>query len=344
MRSAAKPPTATAGPGTLRLAFVLTDQMLAASSMLPNEMWRAAAGTAGGRGRHAPGLAIEALAADDRPVGTLAGVGLEPTARLADAGPCDVVYLPALWRNPRPVLARSRALLPWLRMQFEHGAMIAGVGTGCCLLAEAGLLDGKAATTHWHYFERFARDYPRVQLKRQYFITQAGSIFCAASVNALADVTVHLIERFYGRAVASHVERNFSHEIRRPYEKYRYLEGDDLQHADETVIEIQLRMQRELNEPLRMDALAREFGLSLRTLTRRFRDATGTSPLEYLQRQRIRAAKELLESTNLTIAEVAYRVGYLDQGHFARLFERAMTVGPREYRRTVRAKVFSIEA
>lgn len=342
-KTARKAPAADAA-STLRLAFVLTDQMLAASSMLPNEMWRAAAGTAAGRDRQASGLAIRVLAADDRPVGTLAGIGLEPTARLEEVGPCDVVYLPALWRNPRPVLARSRALLPWLRLQFEHGAMLAGVGTGCCLLAEAGLLDGKAATTHWHYIERFARDYPRVQLKRQYFITQAGSIFCAASVNALADVTVHLIERFYGRAVASHVERNFSHEIRRPYEKYRYLDGDDLQHADETVIEFQLRMQRALGEPLRMDALAREFGLSPRTLARRFRDATGASPLEYLQRLRIEAAKELLGSTNLTIAEVAYRVGYLDQGHFARLFARALTIGPRDYRRTVRAKVFSLEA
>ena len=338
------PPPTGAPAATLRLAFVLTDQMLAASSMLPNEMWRAAAGTAAGRDRNAPRLEIHALAADDRPVDTLAGVGLEPTAAIGTVGPCDVVYLPALWRNPRPVLARSRALLPWLRLQFEHGAMLAGVGTGCCLLAEAGLLDGKVATTHWHYFERFARDYPRVQLKRQYFITQAGAIFCAASVNALADVTVHLIERFYGRAVASHVERNFSHEIRRPYDKYRYLEGDDLQHADEAVIEIQLRMQRALNEPLRMAPLGREFGMSPRTLARRFRDATGTSPLEYLQHQRIKAAKELLETTNLTIAEVAYRVGYLDHGHFARLFERVMTVGPREYRRTVRAKVFSLEA
>lgn len=328
----------------MRVVFVLADHMLAASSLLPTEMWRAAEETATGRHRRAPDLEIYAVSADSAPVTTQAGIALVPSATLAELTQADVIYLPALWRNPRPILKRSRALLPWLQTRYEEGAMLAATGTGCCFLAETGILDGKAATTHWHYFERFARDYPRVLLKRQYFITQAGSIYCAASVNALADVTVHLIERCYGRAVASHVERNFSHEIRRPYEKYRYLEGDDLQHVDEAVIEIQLRMQREMHEPLRMPALAREFGLSPRTLERRFREATGISPLNYLQQQRIKTAKELLESTNLSIAEVAYRVGILDQGHFTRLFTRALAVTPREYRKTVRAKVFSLDA
>jgi transcriptional regulator GlxA family with amidase domain len=327
----------------MRLAMVLADQMLAASAMLPMEMWRAAASTAQGRGQRAAFEVDTVMAHSGASVSTQAGIDLAPSTAFADGHRYDVIYLPALWRNPRPVLNRAQALSEWLQSQFEAGALIAAVGTGCCFLAQAGLLDGKSATTHWHYFAQFARDYPRVHLKRQYFITQAGSLFCAASVNAMADVTVHLIERFFGRAIASHVERNFSHEIRRPFDKYRYLDGDDLQHADELIVEVQLAMRRRLQEPLRMQALAREFGLSPRSLDRRFREATGSSPLVYVQQQRIKAAKELLESTNLTITEIAYRVGYLDQGHFARLFERVLLVAPREYRRTVRAKIFELE-
>lgn len=326
----------------MRLAFVLTNQMLAASCLLPLEMWQAAAETVTGRRRARRVVDCQTLSVDDAPATTQSGISLVPQISLAAAGQFDVVYLPALWRNPRPQIERNRALLPWLRAQESAGAMLAAVGTGCCFLAEAGMLDGKAATTHWHYFERFARDYPRVRLKRQYFITQAGSLFCAGSVNALADVTVHLIEHFFGREVASHVERNFSHEIRRPYDQYRYLEGDDLQHADESIMELQWRMQRDLAMPLRVAQLAEDAGMSLRTLARRFREATGVSPLMYLQDLRIRAAKEMLEATNLTVADVAFRVGYLDQGHFARVFARTMTVGPAEYRRTVRAKVFSL--
>ena len=326
----------------MRLAFILTDQMLAASCLLPIEMWRAAAGTAAGQARQPTALEVCLMSVDGSPVGTQAGLSLAPTAQLGESGPFDVVYLPALWRNPRPVLARNRALCPWLAAQHEAGATIAAVGTGCCFLAEAGLLDGKAATTHWHYFDRFARDYPQVRLKREFFITQAGRLYCAGSVNALADVTVHLIEQFFGRAVAGHVERNFSHEIRRPYDRYRYLEGDEWQHADETILEVQWRLQRDLATAWRVPTLAAEFGMSARTLDRRFRQATGQGPLAWLQAQRVLAAKELLASTNLSVKEIAFRVGYQDQGHFSRLFARDMTVTPGDYRRTVRAKVFSL--
>ncbi len=325
----------------MQLGFVLAENMLAAGTFLPLEMWRAAESTARGRGGSESPLKTTLLAASPAPVSTQARIAIAPDVSFDDPQVMDVVYLPALWRNPRPVIRRNAPMFDWLVHQFENGAMLAAVGTGCCFLAETGLLDGKSATTHWHYFERFASDYPKVMLKRDFFITQAGSIFCAASVNALADVTVHLIEHFYGRDVASHVERNFSHEIRRPYEKYRYLEGDDLQHTDELIIEIQLWMQRHLNQAIEIPGVAAKFGLSARTLGRRFRAAIGCSPLSYLQEQRMRTAKELLESTNLTIGEVAYRVGYQDQGHFARLFARAHTVNPADYRKTVRAKVFS---
>lgn len=328
----------------MELAIVLADRMLAASALLPAEMWRAAADSTGQRAAPGPLQIAFVPAQDFAPVETHAGLPLAPTAPRSTAARYDVVYLPALWRNPRPVLRRASGLVPWLQAQFEGGALIAAVGTGCCFLAEAGLLDGKAATTHWHYFEQFARDYPRVDLRREYFITQAGSLFCAASVNAMADVTVHLIERFYGRAVASHVERNFSHEIRRPFEKYRFLEGDDLQHTDELIIEVQLAMQRRLQEPLVMSTLAREFGMSPRSFDRRFRAATGSSPLAYLQQQRIKVAKELLASTNLGAAEIGWRVGYADYGHFARLFQRALAVQPLAYRRIVRAKIFAVPA
>ena len=329
------------GVSGMHLGFVLAENMLAAGTLLPADMWRAAESTALARRNAESAMNTTLIATENTPVPTLAGLPISPQAGFDDRRSMDVVYLPALWRNPRGVIRRNGPMFEWLVRQFEGGAMLAAVGTGCCFLAEAGLLDGKSATTHWHYFERFARDYPKVMLKRDYFITQAGSIFCAASVNALADVTVHLIEHFYGRAVASHVERNFSHEIRRPYEKYRYLEGDDLQHTDELIIETQLWMQRHLNQPIEISAVAAKFGLSSRTLNRRFQAAIGCSPLAYLQEQRIRSAKELLESTNLTIGEVAFRVGYHDQGYFARLFARVMAVNPADYRKTVRAKVFS---
>ena len=325
----------------MNVVFVLTDNMLAAGTVLPIEMWRAAEQTRVGNKQSGKRLNIVTVGAEQRAMDTQSGIDLMPSASIAEVNVADVVYLPALWRNPRPVLRENSALLPWLRARFEQACLLAAVGTGCCFLAEAGLLDGKSATTHWHYLDQFQAAYPRVLLKRDYFITQSGSIYCAASVNALADVTIYLIERFYGREVAAHVERNFSHEIRRPYDKYRYLDGDDLQHSDESIVEVQLWMKRHIGDRIPMSTIAKRFGISQRSLNRRFQRAIGLSPLDYFQQVRVEAAAELLHTTNLSVAEVSYRVGYQDQGHFNRVFQREMAVTPTEYRKTVRAKIFS---
>ena len=264
----------------MNVVFVLTDNMLAAGTMLPIEMWRAAEQTRIGASdkRSADQLKVITTATQTCAVHTQAGMDLVPACSIEDVDAADVVYLPALWRNPKPVLRKNAALSPWLRQLFEQACLLAAVGTGCCFLAEAGLLDGKSATTHWHYLDQFQAAYPRVLLKRDYFITQSGSIYCAASVNALADVTVYLIERFYGREIAAHVERNFSHEIRRPYDKYRYFDGDDLQHSDESIVEVQLWMKRHIADSIPMATIATRFGLSQRSLNRRFRKASGTCP------------------------------------------------------------------
>ena len=319
--------------------FVVVPRVLATSVTLPIEMLRTAdaAWARDGRGQ----LTVRIAGVDDAPVPTQSGFQLQADCSLAEAADSDVVFLPGLWRNPRPVLRQCAVLYPWLRKQFDRGALISAVGTGCCFLAEAGLLDGKAATTHWYYFDQFEHDYPRVELKRQYFITQAGSLFCAASLNALADVTVHLIERFFDRETARHVERNFSHEIRHPYETRRYLDGHNLQHPDELIIEIQLWLQTHLEQAVDFSQLARNFGISTRSLNRRFRAATGVSPLQYLQRLRVDAAKELLQSTNLATGEIAFHVGYHDYGHFTRVFKKFFATTPNEYRSTVRSKLFS---
>ena len=324
----------------VRIAFVLVEQMMSTSLTLPLEMWRAADAFWASRERNLHNVETWLCSVDGSLVRSQAGLELRPDGALP-AEPVDLVYLPALWRNPRAVLSRGEKLLPWLRRQHEANALIAAVGTGCALLAATGLLDGKAATTHWYYFDRFSADYPRVDLKREYFITQAGSLYCAASINALADVTVHLIERFFGRAIAGYVERQFSYEVRRPFEKYRFLAGHNPSHPDELIVEVQLWLEQHYAEPVRLSELARRFRVSTRTLLRRFHKATDETPMQYLQRLRIDTARALLNATNLSIGEIADRVGYPDPRQFARVFRARSGIGPREFRATVRAKLFS---
>jgi transcriptional regulator GlxA family with amidase domain len=327
----------------IRIHFVLCERMLATSSTLPMEMLLAAESAVRSmlpKDQQRP-LDIKTIGLGKSPIATRTGILWQPELAIEDKPASDLIYIPGLWRNPRPVVQQHNETLEWLREQYQNGAIISAVGTGVCFLAEAGLLDGKAATTHWHYFDQYQKDYPQVQLKRQYFITQAGNLYCAASVNSLADLTVHFIQRFFGKAISSHVERHFSHEIRQAYETSGFFETAKNPHPDEDITQIQIWLQDNYQRDILFPQVAARFGMSVRTLNRRFKSALGKTPLDYLQEIRINIAKDLLKTSNLSISEIADKVGYQDTGYFTTLFKKKLATTPNAYRNTVRAKLFS---
>lgn len=327
----------------IRIHFLLCERMLATSSTLPMEMLLAAESAVRSMlpsDQQRP-LDIKTISLSSTPIATRTGLLWQPDVTIAGKPDSDLIYIPGLWRNPRPVVQQNRETLEWIREQYQNGAIISAVGTGVCFLAEAGLLDGKAATTHWHYFDQFQKDYAAVQLKRQYFITQAGNLYCAASVNSLADLTVHFIQRFFGKTIASHVERHFSHEIRQAYETSGFFEAQENRHPDEDITQIQIWLQDNYQRDILFPQVASRFSMSARTLNRRFKNALGQTPLDYLQEIRINIAKDLLKTSNLSISEIADKVGYQDTGYFTALFRRKLATTPNAYRDTVRAKLFS---
>ena len=330
---------------TIQIGFLLCERMLATSSTLPMEMLLAADSAA--QTMHPittrPLLRISTISYTQMPITTRTGLRWQADYSIDHEHTWDLIYIPGLWRNPRPIVKQHPEILAWLRQQYHNGATISAVGTGCCFLAEAGLLDDKAATTHWHYFDQFHKDYPRVQLKRQHFITQAGNLYCAASVNSLADLTVHFIQRFFGKAIASHVERHFSHEIRKSYESSGYFEKADNPHPDEDITQIQIWLQDNYQRNIKLPQLAERFGMSLRTLNRRFKAALGKTPVAFLQEIRINTARDLLKTSNLSLSEIADKVGYQDASYLSQLFKKHLATSPQEYRKTVRGKLFSAE-
>ena len=202
------------------------------------------------------------------------------------------------------------------------------------------MLDNQPATTHWFYFDEFSKRYPEVRLQRQHLITQAANIFCAGSVNSLADLMVHFVQRFYGQEVARQTESHFSPEIRQSYESHFYSDSIFTAHADEDVARVQQWLQTHYQKPIKMADLAQEMDLSIRTFNRRFKQATGLSPSDYLQNLRMQIAKDLLKDSNLTITEIAVQVGYPDSSYFAKLFRQHIGTTPLAYRQQVRGKLF----
>ena len=327
----------------MRIAFVITPNMLATSLTNAYELFFAANQVVRRTGVRANTKTAELVKVglNKERLELPSGLSLMPDNGLSQEI-FDMVYLPAMWRNPRPIVRNNSSLVEWIRWQYEHGAIINSTGAGVCFVAETGLLNDKPATTHWYFFEQFAQDYPQVELKRQHFITTAGKLFCAASINALTDLTLHHVHRFYGKEVADHLSQHFSHEVRQSFDRLSFNQEENSNHPDEIILQSQLWMQNHLNQAaISINKIASLFGMSQRNFTRRFRTATNMTPLQYLQNQRLSEAKELLQNSNLSISEIAYRVGYLDVSYFTKLFKQFVSITPKQYRTRVRAKLFS---
>jgi len=287
-------------------------------------------------------LEIVIASVDGKPLEITGGIEIRPHHSLAEITATDLVMIPALWGNPKPVIRKHPQVLSWVKRQHEQGALICATGTGCCFLAATGLLDNKPATTHWYYFKQFRKSYPQVKLETKRFITNAGNLFCAGRINSITNLMIHFIERFYNQHIARRIEQHFAHEIKQSYESIFYPFDEQSVHHDETIIQAQQWMLRNYPNDIKLLNVANQFGMSMRTFNRRFKTATGSTPLEYLQKIRIGTAKDLLQESNLNIAEISAKVGFNDPGYFASLFKRRVSLAPREYRKLVRAKLFSV--
>jgi len=150
------------------------------------------------------------------------------------------------------------------------------------------------------------------------------------------------VHRFINKDVSEHLSRHFSHEVRQPYDRLSYSAEENTNHPDELILQAQLWIQNNLSKSsLSMQGLASHFSMSQRNFTRRFKQATNMTPVQYLQKQRLIEAQELLKNSNLSIKEIAYRVGYIDVSYFSKLFRQQLSVTPKKYRATIRAKLFS---
>ncbi|MGK0499003.1 MAG: transcriptional regulator GlxA family with amidase domain [Oceanicoccus sp.] len=313
---------------------------LLSSLSLPLEILNAAHELARLTNRRQAPLEVHVVSTEPGNIRSSGGLTIVADGRIEDIAHTDLLIMPSLWRNPQAVINQQHTLLPWLQHIARQDCRICAVGTSSYLLAEAGLLDDRAATTHWYYCDDFAQRYPRVALKRQHLITQADNIYCAGSVNSIADLMVHLIRQNYGQKISRQVEAQFSPEIRRPFEEHAYAESSSNPHQDEIIVEAQDWLRQHLNESINVAQLAMQLDLSQRSFNRRFKQATGTTANQYLQQQRLSNARELLRISNLSIQEVAAQSGYQDSSYFCDRFKKMMGQTPLAYRKSVRGKLF----
>jgi transcriptional regulator GlxA family with amidase domain len=321
-----------------RIAALIHSNALASSVTLPMEL-SMAAGQAAGQVFDADNH-VSLLSPEGGKITTSGGLTVE-TKAIDSVGTLDLLVISAIWRDPRRVLTKHPSLVPFIRRIAESGAAIAAVGTGSFLLAETGLLRRKAATTHWFWFDEFAKRYPEIDLRRDQLIVQSNNLYCAGSVNSISDLLVYLMGGFYNPEVARRIENQFSPEIRQRFRTTQLGSHMLQEHYDEIVMDLQLYMREKLRAPVSTIDFAGRYGLSERTLSRRFQRATGTTPWQFLLTLRMSEAATLLRTTNLSVTQVAAEVGITDSAHFARQFKKTNQLTPTQYRKAVRGKMFS---
>jgi len=252
---------------------------------------------------------------------------------LRDPLTTDLVLVPAFDGDVLAQMEENYAAVGWVRQAHDAGAHVASMCTGAFLLAEAGLLDGRAATTHWNAQNVFRRRYPQVRLVTDRLIVDEGRVCTSGGATSFLNLLMYLVEKYCGPETARVASKMFLIDLHRSSQNPYAMLSPLKDHDDQDVQRAQAVIEERSREPLRVTDLAREVAISPRHFVRRFKAATGSAPSAYIQRVRVEAAKRALEDGRRPISEVAFDVGYGDVASFRTIFRRVTGLSPTEYRR-----------
>lgn len=319
----------------LDVTVVLTEGSFASTSVAPIEvlhsaglLWNTLRGDA-----PEPRFNVRVASIDGRPVHSASSIGLVPQYALEEIARQDIVIVSASGLDIDAQMIRHAALLPWLRARHAEGAIVASICSGAAFLAEAGLLDGRRATTHWATAEIMRQRYPAVCWEPDNFVTEDGRVMCSGGVYAAIDLSLHLVERFCGHEIAVRCAKALLVGMPRARQSGYAVLTLGRSHEDARIREAEEWLQARFDTDVSLDSLANHLGMATRTFIRRFKAATGRQPLAYLQALRVEAAKELLEQGATSVQAVCDRIGYEDIAFFRSVFRRHTGMTPGEYRR-----------
>jgi len=265
------------------------------------------------------------------PTESASGLTFIPDAGVREATePCDTLIVFGPFGVPDPP---SEAVTHWLRGQATHARRYGSTCTGAFLLAHAGLLAGRRATTHWQYARRLQDDYPDIDVEADRIFVRDGPVFTSAGVAAAIDLTFSLIEEDHGRALALWVARRLVVFLKRPGGQSQFSEALTAQTAATSPIErIRFHILENPRGNLGLAALAEFAGVSPRHLSRLFRAELGLSPGVYVELTRIDIARRLLEDSEAPVKAIAFAAGFGSTATLRRAFLRSIGVTPLEYR------------
>ncbi|MDQ0739923.1 GlxA family transcriptional regulator [Pseudomonas sp. W4I3] len=312
----------------MHITLLLADQCSAANATLAMETLSAANLFA-----DKPPFEVVLASLDGQAVTSWGGQRLQVQCSLAQVVRTDLVLIPGFLFTLKQALPTFAAYGPWLRKQHGQGAVLASMCTAAFLLAESGLLHGARATTHWAFAALFRRRYAQVSLDDAQILCEENRLITCGGATAAMDLMLHLIRRFGSPELAHTCSKYLLIDNVRTEQSVYALWSLPKSHGDVEILRVQHWLEQHFAQPLLIDDVAQRFGFGVRNFKRRFKEATGYTPIGYLQTLRLERAKQMLESTRMTLDSITYAVGYEDSNSFRRLFQQRVGILPAAYRK-----------
>jgi len=251
---------------------------------------------------------------------------------LKDAGNTDLVIIPAISGDLAATLKLNREFIPWIRQQYARGAEVASLCIGAFLLASTGLLDGKECSSHWNTAALFREMFPEVTLVDGRIVTEQQGLYSSGGATSYWSLLLLLIEKYAGREIAILAAKIFALEIDRKTQSPFAMFTGQKKHEDLPIKQAQEFIEHHVTEKISVEELSSRYAIGRRHFERRFKKATHNTPVEYIQRVKMEAAKKMFESSPKNVNEVMYAIGYSDPKAFRTLFKKITGLSPVEYR------------
>jgi transcriptional regulator GlxA family with amidase domain len=295
-------------------------------------------------GAHMP-FHVEIVGESAGPLQLASGIPINVQRAIDDIEATDIVIVPSiLLRDEGWEKGRYPLLVDWLRKMHEVGAVLCSACSGVFLLAETGLFDGKDATVHFGYARAFAKTYPSIRIHPERVLMVSGrheELVSSGASMSWHDLALYLIARYTGAIAAQEIARGFALQWHQEgLVPYMVFEGRR-DHGDAEIQSAQQWINKHFSVAQPVEEMVKRSRLAGRTFKRRFLQATGLTPLAYVQRLRIEDAKRRLERTDTSIEEISWQVGYEDPAFFRRLFKRTIGLAPGAYRKRFRIPDFA---
>ena len=245
----------------------------------------------------------------------------------------DLILIPSLAGDFKRSIEVNWRFVEMMRKQHRKGAEIASFCTGTFLLAATGLLNGKRATTHWAAVDQFNQLFPDVKLISDKILVDEGTIYSSGGAMSYLNLLLYLIEKYCGRETSIFASKGMLIDMQKsPQSSFAVFRGQS-NHKDEAILKVQDFIEEHLDRDLSIDELAGMALMSRRTFVRRFKEATGNSAKEYIQRVKVEEARRMLEFTNKKVQEIFYTIGSNDHVGFRKIFKKYTGLLPGEYRK-----------